>query len=91
MIRRGLKHFSRVTDVLFRRLRIERDITIFTDDVFLTSFPRSGNTWTRFLVGNLVHQQKLQLLRRDQIVIDLANLNKEHRPEGIRTYEGICW
>jgi len=39
MLKRGLKHLSRVSDVLFRTLRIERDITIFPDDVFLTSFP----------------------------------------------------
>jgi hypothetical protein len=25
--------------------------------VFLTSYPRSGNTWTRFLLGNLLHQK----------------------------------
>ena len=42
LIKRGLKHLSRVNDVLFRTLRIERDITIFPDDVFLTSYPRSG-------------------------------------------------
>jgi hypothetical protein len=34
MIKRGLKHLSRVNDVLLRRLRIERDITIFPDDIF---------------------------------------------------------
>src|SRR5437764_7561703 len=28
LIKRGLKHLSRVNDVLFRKLRIERDITI---------------------------------------------------------------
>src|SRR5262249_42861126 len=56
--KRGMKHLSRVSDVLFRKLRIERDITILPDDVFLTSYPRSGNTWTRFLVGNLVNREE---------------------------------
>ncbi len=31
------------------------------------------------------------LLRNDQIIIDLVNLSKSHRPEGFPSYEGICW
>jgi hypothetical protein len=32
-----------------------RKATVFPDDVYLTSYPRSGNTWTRFLLGNLLN------------------------------------
>src|SRR5256886_17276683 len=32
-----------------------RNLTVFDDDVFIVSYPRSGNTWTRFLIGNLVY------------------------------------
>lgn len=32
-----------------------RTATVFPDDVYLTSYPRSGNTWTRFLLGNLLN------------------------------------
>jgi hypothetical protein len=72
MLKRGLKHLSRVSDVLFRKLRIERDITIFPDDVFLTSYPRSGNTWTRFLVGNLLHQkEEVTFLSVERLVPDM--------------------
>lgn len=35
-----------------------RNLTVFPDDVFLTSYPRSGNTWTRFLIGNLIYQDE---------------------------------
>ena len=31
-----------------------RSLQIFPDDIFLVSFPKSGSTWTRFLVGNLI-------------------------------------
>jgi hypothetical protein len=35
-----------------------RSITVRDDDVFLVSYPRSGNTWLRFLVGNLVSRNE---------------------------------
>jgi hypothetical protein len=34
---------------------IGRNLSLFPDDVFITSYPRSGNTWTRFLIGNLIY------------------------------------
>ncbi len=34
------------------------DFEVFDDDVFLVSFPKSGNTWTRFLIANLLHPEE---------------------------------
>jgi hypothetical protein len=93
MLKRGLKHLSRVSDVLFRKLRIERDITIFPDDVFLTSYPRSGNTWTRFLVGNLVYQNEpVTFLTVERLVPDMYKssdrvLRNLPRPRILKSHE----
>jgi len=32
-----------------------RKMAVYPDDTFIVSYPRSGNTWTRFLVANLLH------------------------------------
>ena len=43
-----------------------RRVGIFPDDLFLVSYPKSGNTWTRFLIANLVYPEKNP---------DFANIN----------------
>jgi hypothetical protein len=35
-----------------------RQIAVRPDDTFIVSYPRSGNTWTRFLIGNLLYADR---------------------------------
>jgi hypothetical protein len=52
-----------------------RHLQVFPDDVFLVSYPKSGNTWTRFLLANLIYPEKHP---------DFANINElVPDPEGV--------
>jgi Sulfotransferase domain len=47
------------------------NLVVFPDDMFLVSHPRSGNTWLRFLVANLVHPESpVTYNSMEQIVAD---------------------
>jgi hypothetical protein len=35
-----------------------RNFPVFPDDAFIVSYPRSGNTWTRFLIANLLYPEE---------------------------------
>jgi hypothetical protein len=44
-----------------------RNLDVFPDDTFLVSYPKSGNTWTRFLIANLIYPEKQ---------VDFSNVNE---------------
>lgn len=95
LVRRVFRHLSRVSDVLFRHTLLEREITIFDDDVFLTSYPRSGNTWIRFMIGNLMcPNQTVTFLNVERVVPDMYKtadwvLRRRARPRVLKSHESF--
>ncbi len=95
LFHRAFRHLSRVYDVLSRRTLIEREITIFDDDVFITSYTRSGTTWMRFLVGNFVNpNEPITFLNVERLVPDMYKnadwvLRRLPRPRLIKSHEAF--
>ena len=70
-----------------------RNLEVFPDDVFIVSYPKSGNTWTRFLIANLVYSDKSPDFRNiNELIPDPEALSKRHlakvsRPRIIKTHQ----
>jgi len=75
------------TDIAGRNLRV------FPDDTFIASYPRSGNTWTRFLIANLVHPEppvtfaNLETIIPDASALSSRQFKRVPRPRLIKTHE----
>ena len=70
-----------------------RNFEIFPDDTFLVSYPKSGNTWTRFLVANLLRaEEPVTFANIESIVPDnVKNTRRElariPRPRIVKSHE----
>lgn len=72
-----------------------RNLIILPDDTFLVSYPKSGNTWARFLVANLLSpNEPADFGRINQLVPDPASESKRHfermpRPRVIKSHSSF--
>jgi hypothetical protein len=70
-----------------------RNLKVFPDDTFIASYPRSGNTWTRFLIANLMHPEKpvtfanIETIIPDATALSSRELKRVPRPRLIKTHE----
>jgi hypothetical protein len=70
-----------------------RNFAVYSDDTYVVSYPRSGNTWTRFLIANLVHPDKdVSFTNIEQLIPDTSSqsnraLKATPRPRIIKTHE----
>ncbi len=49
------KEIKTILKIAFNKVYLGREITILPQDIFIVSYPKSGNTWTRFLIGNVIY------------------------------------
>jgi len=91
-LKKSLVAYARV---VAKRQAAARGLTVYPDDTFLVSFPRSGNTWTRFLVCNLINPDDpvnfAQLESRIPEIYDVTDraLRAFPRPRIIKSHESF--
>jgi hypothetical protein len=70
----------------------DRNLGVFPDDTFLVSYPRSGNTWVRFLTANLMFEsERVDFTNIERLVPDAAAhsnraLKRTPRPRIIKNH-----
>jgi hypothetical protein len=73
--------------------RAERNFKIYPNDTFVVSYPRSGNTWTRFLIANLLHPDlNVSFTNIERLIPDTSSqsnraLKATPRPRIIKTHQ----
>lgn len=71
----------------------ERSMAVYPDDTFIVSYPRSGNTWTRFLIANLLHpEEPVTFANIERVIPDATALSnramkRAPRPRIVKTHE----
>jgi hypothetical protein len=81
----GVKH-------AFGLHRPGRRLSVRPDDILLASYPKSGNTWTRFLIAHLVHPDRevgfgnLHQLVLDPEVTVKRDFDRAPRPRIVKTH-----
>jgi hypothetical protein len=75
--------------------RADRNFVVFPDDIVLVSYPKSGNTWSRFLVANLMYPDvEVSFANINRLVADPALASKRFlkhlpRPRVLKSHEAF--
>ncbi len=70
----------------------DRNLAVYPDDTFVVSYPRSGNTWTRFLIANLAFPtENVTFANIERLIPDTSSqsnraLKRTPRPRIIKSH-----
>jgi len=73
-----------------------RRLIVDEDDTFLVSYPKSGNTWVRLLIANLVHpEEPVTLTGADRLIPSVDGQSRRYfeqmpRPRVIKSHYPFC-
>src|SRR6267142_309339 len=94
-IHKAARGVQRLGQVITGKQVAGRNVTVFDDDVFVVSYPRSGNTWTRFLIGNLINPDVPLTFSNVESRIPEIYFNPDHkmralpRPRVLKSHESF--
>lgn len=81
-----------IVETLLGKDHVGRNFGVLPDDTFIISYPRSGSTWTRFLVANLAYpNENVSFASLDSLVPTTAlssrsTLKRARRPRIIKSH-----
>ncbi len=85
---------KRAIKSLFNLMPAGRNLSVFEDDVYIVSYPKSGNTWTRFLIANLIYGKNhdVDFKNIEKLVPDIYQNNDDQllkckRPRYLKSHE----
>ena len=87
-----LRQFTYAAKYVLGLDKAGNNLTVYPDDVFIVSYLKSGNTWTRFLIGNLAHPEGVDFSNINRIVPDPVDLSKRYlkkmpRPRILKSHQ----
>lgn len=91
-----IKRLKLATKMFLGKTMAGVSATVFPDDVFIVSYPRSGNTWVRFLIGNLLFPaEPVTFANIEQKIPDIYQnsdraMQRLPRPRLLKSHECFC-